>query len=289
MLARQLTRSAPRSCKALLPAPKVAVARLGCSSRDYAPVPFTSALLSPLSVRNFSQTCTRFDQSALTAKLAEEINYEQEQAADTINNEPDFLKEFKNQGVWEIIDEPGADEVILTRTFGQETIRLIFSISDIDAEAPQPPELEPQEQDYIDTGASPDAGSGGLGDEATESPLDEDISIQAAITITKPGGGALSIDTVAQDGIFTINNVTFYKDAHIAMSMGSEADWTRQGLYMGPAFENLDEGVQNEFEAFLEERGIDSNLAIFIAELAEHKEQKEYVSWLHNVKEFLER
>ncbi|SCV67530.1 BQ2448_5141 [Microbotryum intermedium] len=287
MLARQLTRSVPRSSKALLRAPTAAVTRLACSSRVHASVPSSSAL-SALPVRSFSRTCTRFEQSALTAKLAEEINYEQDQAAEANNAEPEFLTEFKKHGIWEIIDEPGADEIILTRTFGQETIRLIFSISDIDAEAPAP-ELESEEQDYIEMGASPDAGSGGLGDEATDSPSDDDFAVQAAITITKPGGGALSIDAVAQDGIFTINNVTFYKDADVATSMSSEADWTRQGLYMGPAFVNLDEGVQNEFEAFLEERGIDSSLAVFVPELAEHKEQKEYVLWLHNVKEFLER
>lgn len=39
-------------------------------------------------------------------------------------------------------------------------------------------------------------------------------------------------------------------------------------------FDNLDESVQSEFEAYLEERGVDSALALFIPDLAEHKEQK---------------
>lgn len=81
--------------------------------------------------------------------------------------------------------------------------------------------------------------------------------------------------------------------------MTSEDDWKRQGLYMGPAvrapsrflsdclpladavgstshlqFDNLDEGVQSEFETYLEERGINSALALFIPDLAEWKEQK---------------
>lgn len=79
--------------------------------------------------------------------------------------------------------------------------------------------------------------------------------------------------------------------------MKAEDDWKRQGLYMGPAvsaayprtaysagasllicclvqFDNLDEGVQAEFENFLEERGINSALALTIPDLAEWKEQK---------------
>ena len=39
-------------------------------------------------------------------------------------------------------------------------------------------------------------------------------------------------------------------------------------------FETLDVGVQEEFIRYLQERGIDDDLAVFIPELIEHKEQK---------------
>lgn len=39
-------------------------------------------------------------------------------------------------------------------------------------------------------------------------------------------------------------------------------------------FETLDEGVQNQFEHYLEERGISTDLALFIPNFAEYKEQK---------------
>lgn len=35
--------------------------------------------------------------------------------------------------------------------------------------------------------------------------------------------------------MFTINNISFYPDADVALGMSSEDDWKRQGLYMGPA------------------------------------------------------
>ena len=39
-------------------------------------------------------------------------------------------------------------------------------------------------------------------------------------------------------------------------------------------FDTLDVSVQEEFEKFLQERGINDALAAFIPEYAEHKEQK---------------
>jgi len=79
-------------------------------------------------------------------------------------------------------------------------------------------------------------------------------------------------------------------DDHISdcLALSAEADWKRRGLYMGPKFSNLDETVQSDFEAFIEERGLNTSLALFVPDLAEWKEQKEYTTWLKNVKAFVE-
>ena len=39
-------------------------------------------------------------------------------------------------------------------------------------------------------------------------------------------------------------------------------------------FETLDLGLQEEFDKFLQERGINDSLAFFVPEYAQHKEQK---------------
>lgn len=39
-------------------------------------------------------------------------------------------------------------------------------------------------------------------------------------------------------------------------------------------FDTLDIGLQEEFDKFLQERGVDQTLALFIPEYAEHKEQR---------------
>lgn len=72
-------------------------------------------------------------------------------------------------------------------------------------------------------------------------------------------------------------------------------------------FDTLDVSLQDEFDKFLQERGINQTLAYFVPEYAEYKEQKvclsagsaiacygadrdlqEYVRWLDNVKGFVE-
>ncbi len=46
--------------------------------------------------------------------------------------------------------------------------------------------------------------------------------------------GALSLDTVCQEGVFVIENLSYYKDAKLATDLTPEADWKRRGLYIGP-------------------------------------------------------
>jgi complement component 1 Q subcomponent-binding protein, mitochondrial len=182
------------------------------------------------------------------------LAYEKESAQSV---EPDFVKAFTAQGVWSIQDSAGADEVALERKFGNETVRLMFSVADLDAQPESEVEIEGE-----NTEGEP------ASDSVTSTPL------RVAITVTKRGAtGAMNVDAVCQDGAFLIENVSFYSDAEVGTSLTAEADWKRRGLYLGPTFENLDPAVQDEFERFLEERGINESLALFIPDFAEYKEQ----------------
>lgn len=62
------------------------------------------------------------------------------------------------------------------------------------------------------------------------------------------GQGAVTIDTVAQDGEIVIESVMYYKDNKLANEQSAEADWQRRGLYIGPQFSELDEVRLNEEE-----------------------------------------
>jgi complement component 1 Q subcomponent-binding protein, mitochondrial len=63
---------------------------------------------------------------------------------------------------------------------------------------------------------------------------------------------------------------------------------THENLYTGPPFEQLDEELQSLMEQYLEKRGMDTSLAMFIPDYIDVKEQKEYLKWLGRMKEFVE-
>ncbi len=108
------------------------------------------------------------------------------------------------------------------------------------------------------------------------------------IVVEKPGKGALAIESVVQDGMVVIDNVYHYADAAHAHAKTADKVHERQDLYVGPPFGNLDEDLQVLFERYLEERGINSVLALFVPDYIDMKEQKEYLRWLANVKGFVE-
>ncbi|KAG9127347.1 Mitochondrial acidic protein mam33 [Ceratobasidium sp. 392] len=199
---------------------------------------------------------------SLSEKLHEEIKFELE-AAKANSDIPDFLRDFQSNGVWGIEDTEGNDEVALVRTFGNETIRVLFSIADIDAPQDSAFEGEEAEGEEIPVPIGP---------------------VRCSVTISKGSDqGALAIDALAQDGAMVIDNISFYKDAKLATDLSPEADWKRRGLYIGPQASG-----PNEFDRFLDERGIGGDLALFVPAYAEYKEQKEYVKWLQSVKSFID-
>ncbi|THH14248.1 hypothetical protein EW146_g6060 [Bondarzewia mesenterica] len=271
---RQLTASTSRALAIRSPlatATRTRLPALAVAARVAAPVP---------TVRAFSVSTRRFGEGssdvALSQKLGEEMQYEKEV---DVEGEPEFLKEFKKTGVWTIEDISGNDEVALSRKFGNEDIRLIFSIADI-----QNAEEADMEQEESEAGATEEE------ELNTSYPLRCSFSItKVPSTIAFPSApGALTIDAMCQEGTFIVDNISFYTDGKLATELTADADWKRRGLYIGPQFDTLDVGVQDEFDKFLQERGINESLAFFVPEYAEHKEQKEYVKWLGNVKSFID-
>ncbi|KAI9868341.1 MAG: hypothetical protein M1813_005784 [Trichoglossum hirsutum] len=200
-------------------------------------------------------------------------------------------------------DTPGHEEVELTRQFGDESIKVFFSIADLntldtDSDRYDDSALYDEEPSAED-GQSSSAQSKGnktapadSSDEAIDSSLsgDQEPSFPARVDviIEKAGHGAMQIGTVAQDGMIVIDNVYYYPSSDLADAKSAEKDWQRRSIYTGPPFGNLDEDLQVLLERYLDERGVNTALALFIPDYIDHKEQREYVSWLSNVKKFLE-
>jgi complement component 1 Q subcomponent-binding protein len=205
----------------------------------------------------------------------------------------------------QIEDKPGHQEVVLTRTFGDEKIRLTFTTADLNNNVPG--------EDMVEDGAYDDADmdvqSGGANTKgavtqgktqdgnvrvappAEGEEIDEDYEddgqqqgfpAHASIRIERAGKGALAIEATAQDGDFLIEDLYYFPSADLADPQTAEKDWSRRTLYTGPPFNNLDEDLQILLEKYLEERGINTRLALFIPDYIDHKEQKEYIKWLNS-------
>ena len=110
----------------------------------------------------------------------------------------------------------------------------------------------------------------------------EDPSFPARVNvmIEKPGKGTLQVETTAQDGEIVIDNVYYFKDTELADAKTAELDWKRRNLYEGPPFGNLDEDLQVLLERYLDERGVNTALAMWVPEYIDFKEQREYLDWL---------
>ncbi|GAA0176501.1 complement component [Lithospermum erythrorhizon] len=58
--------------------------------------------------------------------------------------------------------------------------------------------------------------------------------------------------------------------------------------YMGPGFKELDDDLQNSLYEYLEERGIDEELATFLHKYMKNKDKSELLRWMERVKCFIE-
>ena len=117
-------------------------------------------------------------------------------------------------------------------------------------------------------------------DEESGAPPVPAFATRVNVTIKKPGKGAVQLECVATDGYMEIENVYHFRSSDLADVSTAEKDFTRQNVYAGPPFTNLDEDLQLMFERYIQERGINETLAQFIPDYIEFKEQKEYVQWL---------
>lgn len=196
-------------------------------------------------------------------------------------------------------------------------IRLTFSIADLNSIDQDPDQFSEDKAQYDEQGEDllPDTQSGGaqskgainqgrtkggnfsvqpedqvgatdeaelLDEESGNDDASQDPSFPARVfvVIEKAGKGALQVETVAQDGEILIEGVNYFPKAELADPQTIENDWSKRNLYTGPPFGNLDEELQVLLERYLEERGINTALALWIPEYIDFKEQREYLNWL---------
>ncbi|OKL56842.1 hypothetical protein UA08_07982 [Talaromyces atroroseus] len=229
----------------------------------------------------------------LNGKLEEELTHEK--ASDELDESNAAVQAFFESSPWKVKDVAGEQEIVLSRKFGNENIRVTFTVSDL--------QNLPEEEfdDLAESEYEQSVNRGQPGEPVATRPEDRiapsdrefddepvpGFPARVNISIEKPGNGALLIQTTAQDGLFEIHEVSHFAKADLAEAETAEKDWLRQSLYSGPSYANLDEELQALFDRYLEERGFNAELANIIPEYITVKEQKEYTRWLETVKKFV--
>lgn len=102
------------------------------------------------------------------------------------------------------------------------------------------------------------------------------------ITIDKGAIGATHIIARAEDGVVEIEYVHYYPRADLIDPTTPEAVKEAQNVYGGPPFPYLDPDLQQMYDQYVSERGINTRLAWFLSRYVEYKEQREYMLWLES-------
>lgn len=108
----------------------------------------------------------------------------------------------------------------------------------------------------------------------------ESFALNLSITIDKGTIGATNVIARAESGEIEIEYVHFYPRADLIDPKTAEAVREAQNVYGGPPFPYLDPELQQMYETYITERGVNAQLADFLARYVEWKEQREYMQWL---------
>mmetsp|Transcript_18532 Transcript_18532/g.55349 ORF Transcript_18532/g.55349 Transcript_18532/m.55349 type:complete len:228 (-) Transcript_18532:131-814(-) len=115
------------------------------------------------------------------------------------------------------------------------------------------------------------------GGEAESAPTDFSVTVE-----DKSGGAGICFYCSTQTGEdhrYVLGNVKSFANAEEKDSISG---------YNGPDFEDIDDKLQEAFDEYLAELGMNNDVCDFVDAMAEDKEQREYIRWLKLSKEFLE-
>lgn len=182
--------------------------------------------------------------------MGSELNHEQEQYEQSKE-----IKEFLKKSPFKLIDGEGDVNMVLEREVGDKTVRIEWQLT-----SPFQPDVEEGE------GEDP-------GMESTE------MSVTVENKSTGAGITFFCTTQTGEDHRYIIGNVKSFTSAEEKDSISS---------YHGPEFEDLDDKLQESFDEYLAEIGINSELCDFVDAMAVDKEQREYVRWLQTTKKFLQ-
>ncbi|KAL2539926.1 Uncharacterized protein Adt_00904 [Abeliophyllum distichum] len=202
----------------------------------------------PFSIHHYSTKRPSSDES-LVRVIESEIQCAQE------SEDSDEVVEVPQGFPFKIEDHPGQQTITLTREYQGETINVEVHMPDL---------VTGEENDDDNDNDDEEKGS--------------QSSIPLVVRVSKKNGPCLEFGCTAYPDEIAIDSLSV-KDPEISED---------QIAYEGPDFSDLDENLQKAFHKYLEIRGIKPSTTNFLHEYMIGKDSKEYVTWLKNLKKFVE-
>ncbi|KAJ4847939.1 hypothetical protein Tsubulata_040433 [Turnera subulata] len=172
-------------------------------------------------------------------------------------DKPEHDNNFPARFPFEINDNLGERTVTLSRRFQDEIIKVEVDMPNVDDE---------EDEDDDENDEDDDEAAGG-------------DNLPLVVKITKGSGEYLEFGITAFADEITIDS--------LSVKNPNNAD--DQLAYEGPNFEDLDDNLQKAFYKYLDARGINPHTTNVLFEYMTNKDSREYLQWLQNLKNFVEK
>lgn len=192
--------------------------------------------------------------SSAASKVAKVLEAELKSEKESYT-QPEELQKFLKSSPFKFVDTEGDVNLALEREVGDKVVRIEWQLS------------------------SPFVSDG----ENAEGEEEDDQATEVSVTVQdKKSGAGLQFFCSTQTGEdhrYVIGNVRSFASASEKENVSS---------YNGPDFEDLDDKVQESFDEYLAEVGMNAEVCDFIDATASDKEQREYVRWLQTTMKFFQ-
>lgn len=203
-----------------------------------------------------TQYTRSFAASAVATRLGSTLDAEIKHEKEAYKAPP-IVSKFLGNNVWKYEKSGGDVNMTLTKKIGDKNVVCEWQLI-----SPYDSEMQEEMKE-------------GEGDADMDGPTDFSISVE------NEQGAGLTFYCQTQRGDnhrFLIGNVKAF---------GSSAERDCATAYNGPDFEDLDDKLQESFDEYLSEMGVNDELCDFIEATAADKEQEEYILWLQTAKKFV--
>mmetsp|Transcript_143140 Transcript_143140/g.356703 ORF Transcript_143140/g.356703 Transcript_143140/m.356703 type:complete len:243 (+) Transcript_143140:84-812(+) len=184
--------------------------------------------------------------------LQAEIKHEEEQY-----EQAKEIKAFLKKSDFKMVEKEGDVNMMLEKELGDRVVRIEWQLT-----SPFDPSMEGEE---------------GEGEAMDQEATDFCVTVES--TSSGAGVSFFCSTQTGEDHRYVIGNLKCFANAEEKDSISS---------YNGPEFEDLDDKVQESFDEYLAEVGMNNEVCDFIDASALDKEQREYLRWLKQSKAFLE-